>query len=53
MKEELTNISETDEQAVLTYLLEVMRMHDIITKEEYDTVLHKYSWGEDLWRIKN
>lgn len=43
VKEELTNISEIDEQTVIKYLLEVMLRHDIITEEEYHTVLYKYS----------
>ena len=43
LKEELTKISEKDEQTIIKYLLELMRKHDIITKEEYDTVLYKYS----------
>lgn len=43
VKEELSDISEIDEQTVIMYLLEVMKKHDIITKEEYDTVLYKYS----------
>lgn len=43
MNEELSAISKEDEEAVIKYLLEVMRRHDIITKEEYHAVLYKYS----------
>lgn len=43
MKEELSTISNEDETAVVKYLLEVMRKHDIITEEEYHAVLYKYS----------
>lgn len=43
VEEKLTAISEDDEQAVIKYLLEVMRKHDVITEDEYQTVLYKYS----------
>ena len=43
MKDELSTISKEDEEAVIKYLLEVMRKHDIITEEEYHTVLYKFS----------
>ncbi len=43
MKEELPTISNEDEAAVIKYLLEVMRKNDIITEDEYHTVLYKYS----------
>ncbi len=43
MKEELSTISNEDEAAVIKYLLEVMRKNDIITEDEYHTVLYKYS----------
>ncbi len=43
MKEELSNITQKDEVAVIKYLLDIMRMHDIITEEEYQAVLYKYS----------
>ena len=43
MKEELLNISQDDETVVIKYLLEIMRAHDIITEEEYQAVLYKYS----------
>lgn len=41
MKEELTNITEKDEQAIIKYLLELMKKYDIITEEEYQTVKYK------------
>ena len=41
MKDELSTISKEDEEAVIKYLLEVMRKNDIITEEEYHTVLYK------------
>lgn len=41
MKEELTNISQEDEAIVIKYILDVMRTHDLITEEEYQTVLYK------------
>lgn len=43
MKEELTDISEHDEQVVIKYLLEVMKRHDIITEDEYHTILYGYN----------
>ncbi len=43
MKDELSTISKEDEEAVIKYLLEVMRKNDIITEEEYHTVLYKFS----------
>lgn len=43
VKEELSNITQKDEVAVIKYLLDIMRMHDIITEEEYQAVLYKYS----------
>lgn len=43
VEEELTNISKEDENIVIRYILEVMRKHGIITEEEYQTVLYKYS----------
>lgn len=43
VEEKFTAISENDEQAVIKYLLEVMRKHDIITEDEYQAVLYKYS----------
>lgn len=41
VKEELTNISQEDEAIVIKYILDVMRTHDLITEEEYQTVLYK------------
>ena len=41
--EKLSNISKEDEQVVIKYLLDIMMKHDIITEEEYHTVLYKYS----------
>lgn len=41
--EELSNISQDDETVVIKYLLDIMRAHDIITEEEYQAVLYKYS----------
>jgi len=43
LKEELSNISPEDESMVIRYLLDIMRAHDIITEEEYQVVLYKYS----------
>lgn len=43
VKEELSNISQEDESVVIRYLLDIMRTHDIITEEEYQAVLYKYS----------
>ena len=43
VKEELSNITQKDEVAVIKYLFDIMRMHDIITEEEYQAVLYKYS----------
>lgn len=43
VKEELSTISKEDKAVVIMYLLEVMRKHDIITEDEYHTVLYKYS----------
>ena len=43
MKDELLNISQKDETVVIKYLLEIMRVYDIITEEEYLAVLYKYS----------
>lgn len=43
MKEELSNISQEDEKMVIKYLLDIMRTHGIITEEEYQTVLYKFS----------
>ena len=41
--EELSNISQEDESVIIRYLLDIMRAHNIITEEEYQTVLYKYS----------
>lgn len=43
VKEELSNISQDDETVVIKYLLDIMKTHDIITEEEYQVVLYKYS----------
>lgn len=43
MQEELLNITKKDETAVIKYLLDIMKSHDIITEEEYQAVLYKYS----------
>lgn len=43
LRDELTNISPEDESMVIKYLLEIMRIHGIITEEEYQAVLYKYS----------
>lgn len=43
MNEELKDISKEDELVVVKYLLDVMRTYDIITEDEYHTVLYKYS----------
>lgn len=43
MKDELLNISQDDETVVIRYLLDIMRTHNIITEEEYQAVLYKYS----------
>ena len=43
MEEQLSDISKEDEQIVIKYLLDIMMEHDIITEEEYHTVLYKYS----------
>lgn len=42
VNEELKGISKEDELIVVKYLLDIMRAHDIITEEEYRTVLYKY-----------
>lgn len=42
VKEKLSNISLEDETVVIKYLLDIMKAHDIITEEEYQTVLYKY-----------
>lgn len=42
MNEELKEISKEDELIVVKYLLDIMRVHDIITEEEYRAVLYKY-----------
>ncbi len=41
MKEELTNVLPEDEVVVIKYLLDIMKMHDIITEKDYQTVLYK------------
>lgn len=43
MNEELSDISQDDETIVIKYLLDIMKTYDIITKEEYCSVLYKYS----------
>lgn len=43
VKEELSTVSREDEGAVILYLLNIMRAHDIITEEEYQAVLYKYN----------
>ena len=43
MNEELKDISKEDELVVVKYLLDIMRTHDIITEDEYQAVLYKYS----------
>ncbi len=43
VKEELSDISLEDEAAVIKYLLDIMKTHDIITEEEYQAVLYKYN----------
>ena len=43
VKEELSNISQEDESVVIRYLLDIMRTHEIITEEEYQSVLCKHS----------
>lgn len=42
VREELSNITQEDETVVIKYLLDIMRAHDIITEEEYQSVLYKY-----------
>lgn len=42
MEEEFSTVSKEDEAAVIRYLLEVMRKHDIITEDEYHAVLYQY-----------
>ena len=42
VNEELKEISKEDELIVVKYLLDIMRVHDIITEEEYRAVLYKY-----------
>lgn len=42
VKDELLNISQEDESVVIRYLLDIMKAHDIITEEEFQTVLYKY-----------
>ena len=42
VKEELSNIKQEDEFVAIKYLLDIMRGHDIITEEEYQSVLYKY-----------
>lgn len=41
VKEELMSITKEDEQIVIKYLLDIMKKHDIITEEEYQTVMYK------------
>lgn len=43
MNEELSAITKEDEITVIKYILDIMKEHDIITEEEYHTVLYKYS----------
>lgn len=43
VKEELLEITKEDEAMVIKYLLDIMRKYEIITEEEYRTVLYKYS----------
>lgn len=43
MQEELLNITKKDETAVIKYLLDIMKARNIITEEEYQAVLYKYS----------
>ncbi|MBD5393481.1 MAG: hypothetical protein HDR71_04265 [Lachnospiraceae bacterium] len=43
VKDELINILQDDETTVIKYLLDIMRVHDIITEEEYQAVLYKYN----------
>lgn len=43
VNEELSAITKEDELTVIKYLLDIMKEHDIITEEEYHTVLYKYS----------
>ena len=41
-KRQLSNITQEDEIVAIKYLLDIMRGHDIITEEEYQSVLYKY-----------
>lgn len=45
MEEELTDISNEDENMVIKYLLDIMKEHGIITDEEYIKVLYRYCQG--------
>lgn len=42
MEEKLSAISKEDELLVIKYLLDIMKEHNIITEQEYHTVLYKY-----------
>lgn len=43
LKDELTDILPEDESMVIRYLVEIMKTHNIITEEEYQAILYKYS----------
>ena len=45
MEEELTDISNEDENMVIKYLLAILKEHGIITDEEYIKVLYRYCQG--------
>lgn len=43
VKEEPLKVTQDDETVVIKYLLDIMKVHGIITEEEYQAVLYKYS----------
>ena len=43
VKEELSKVTQDDETVVIKYLLDIMKVHGIITEEEYQAVLYKYN----------
>ena len=42
MDDKFATISKEDELIIIKYLLDIMKEHGIITKEEYNAVLYKY-----------
>lgn len=45
MNEERFTISQEDEKAVVSYLLELMKKYALITQEEYQKAMYPQYWG--------